>query len=103
MKIKLVIGQTWISETHPYESFKIYNGTIDTCVDSFKDETLSFEEQPEGCKIFFWERSNKTAFEEFVKSVKGENYDSTYPYAWAGESKKNYLLKKIKKFNMKLQ
>jgi len=40
--------------------------------------------------------------DKFIVEQKGENYDNTYPYAWAGESKKNTFVRKIKKYNMKL-
>jgi hypothetical protein len=99
--MKLEIGQVWISESNPHESFKIYDGIIDTCADAFRDESLPFSEQPETAKIFFWERVDREAFLKFVKEKKGDS-DSTYPYAWCGESKKGYLMSKIKKYNMKL-
>lgn len=100
--MKIQIGQTWVSEDSPHENFKIYDGIIDTCVDAFEDESLPFDEQPETTKIFFWERINTEEFNNFVASKKGDDYKSSYPYAWAGESKKQYILNKIKKFNMKL-
>jgi hypothetical protein len=100
--MKLKIGQTWISEESPHESFKIYDGIVDTCVDAFKDETIPFNEQPESAKIFFWERLDRKAFLEFVKSKKSENSESTYPYAWCGESKKNAIVSKIKNHKMRL-
>jgi hypothetical protein len=102
-QMKLKIDQTWKSENHPHENFKIYDVDIDTTCDCIKDFTLPFEQQPEASKIYFWERTNKEAFEQFVIDKKGNNYDSTYPYAWAGESKKSYLVSKIKKFNMELR
>ncbi|MEM5009304.1 hypothetical protein WKH57_01155 [Niallia taxi] len=102
MTYKLEIGQTWISEDHPHESFMIYDGIIDTCVDSFEDESLPFNEQPETTKIFFWERINRQAFFNFVEGKKGVNYDTTYPYSWCGETKKQTIVNKIKKYGMKL-
>lgn len=100
--MKLEIGQTWVSDEYPHENFKIYDGVIDTTCESVKDFTLPFEEQPDGSKIFFWERINGVVFMRFVAEKKGENAESTYPYAWCGEVKKGVLQSKIKKYNMKL-
>lgn len=99
--MNIQIGQTWISETHPHESFKIYDGVVDTCVDAFSDETIEFDKQPESCKIFFWERCEKAMFEKFLDEKLGIGRDSSYPYAWCGESKKSSIVKKIRKYNMK--
>ncbi len=101
-KLQLEIGQVWISESSPHENFKIYDGIVDTCVDAFEDESVPFNDQPESTKIFFWERLDRQSFLKFVEEKKGENSDSTYPYAWCGESKKASLVSKIKKHNMKL-
>ncbi|MCY8922166.1 hypothetical protein [Bacillus atrophaeus] len=98
--MELKIGQEWISEKHPHENFKIYGGIVDTCVDSFKDESIPFDEQPEGAKIFFWERTDNVSFNKYVESRLGSNRDSTHPFARCGESKKSGLIAKIKKFNM---
>lgn len=100
--MKLEIGQVWISESSPHENFKIYDGIVDTCADSFEDESIPFDKQPETAKIFFWERLDRKAFLNFVEDKKGKKADSTYPYAWCGESKKNSLVAKIKKHQMKL-
>lgn len=102
--IKLEIGQVWRSKTHPHEDFKIYDGIEDSIVLSDMEiyETLPFEKLPETAKIYFWERVNDNAFDEFVKSKKGEDYENTYPYAWSGECKKQVLVNKIKKYNMEL-
>jgi len=51
--MKLEIGQIWISEEYPYESFKIYDVDIDTCCDNKKDFTLPFEQLPEASKDLF--------------------------------------------------
>ncbi|WP_079709805.1 hypothetical protein [Paraliobacillus ryukyuensis] len=101
--LELKIGQEWISDDNPHESFKIYDGIIDTCVDAFKDETLSFDEQPESTKIFFWERINREAFNDFIDKVKGKDSENTYPYAWCGESRKATIVNKIKNNNMILR
>lgn len=100
--MKLEIGQTWVSQLNPHESFRIYNGVVDTCVDSFKDETIPFDEQPETTKIFFWERADRLAFDQFVKGKKGKNYENSFPYAWCGECKKSSLVSKIKNNEMVL-
>lgn len=100
--MKLEIGQKWISESNSYEDFEIYDGIVDTCDDSFEDESIPFNEQPESVKIYFWRRINDDAFEKFIVSKKGVNYESTYPYAWSGETKKKSIVNKIKKNNMKL-
>jgi hypothetical protein len=102
LKMELKIGQTWVSEESPHESFRIYDGFVDSTCDSIKDFNLPFDEQPESSKIFFWERLDRKIFLDFVKEKKGENFESTYPYAWCGESKKNTLVAKIKKHKMKL-
>lgn len=101
--MKIEIGQTWESKTYPHEDFRIYDGVIDTCVDSFEDHTLPFEQQPEGTKIFFWRRINDEAFDKFVVSKKGEKYETTFPYAWCGECKKSGIINKIRKYDMKLK
>lgn len=100
--MRLEIGQVWVSDSNPHESFKIYDGIVDTCVDAFEDESIPFNEQPESTKIFFWERTDRKAFLRFVEAKKGKKVDSTYPYAWCGESKKGVMVAKIKKNNMKL-
>ena len=100
--MKLEIGQVWVSESNPHESFKIYDGCVDTCVDAFEDESIPFDKQPETVKVFFWERLDREAFFKFVDEKKGKNRESTYPYAWCGESKKSSLVAKIKKNDMKL-
>jgi hypothetical protein len=97
MTIKLEIGQKWISKTHPHEDFKIYDIIIQ-----------EWDNHP--TEIFYcWERINFDAFIQFVADKKGMTVDefqksnkNTYPYAWAGESKKSYLKDKIKKINMQL-
>lgn len=100
--MKLEIGKVWISDINPHENFKIYDGIVDTCVDAFEDETIPFNEQPESVKIFFWERVNREAFSKFIEEKKGRYSETTYPYAWCGESKKSSLVAKIKKNNMRL-
>lgn len=102
-KTNLEIGQIWISESHPYESFKIYDGVGDGNVVDFYVHDFLFTELPEKAKIYFWKRVDQKAFEEFITEKKGENYDSTYPWAWCGESKKNILVNKIRKYNMVLK
>ncbi|PSA89279.1 hypothetical protein C6370_20115 [Bacillus atrophaeus] len=98
--MELKIGQEWISEKHPHENFKIYGGIVDTCVDLFNDESVPFDEQPEGAKIFFWERTDYASFDKYVESKLGRNRDSTHPFARCGETKKSGLIAKIRKFNM---
>ena len=63
MKIK--IDQTWISESHPHENFKIYDGILDSYILSDKDINLDieFDQAPEAAKIFFWERISLEAFD----------------------------------------
>ena len=102
--MKLKIGQTWISKTHPHEDFEIYDGVDDSFVMSDMElyGEYEFDELPETAKIFFWKRVNDDAFHEFIVSKKGENYDSAFPYANCGECKKGTLVNKIKKYNMKL-
>ncbi|MGN7183659.1 hypothetical protein [Cytobacillus kochii] len=100
--MKLEVGQVWESKEFPHENFRIYDGVVDTTVDAFEDEFMSFDEQPESCKIFFWERTNHKEFMKFVVDKKGLNSDSTYPYAWCGECKKSSIVRKIKKNNMNL-
>lgn len=99
--MKLKIGQTWLSDSHPHESFKIYDGIVDTCVDAFEDESIPFDEQPETVKVFFWERVDFDSFISFVEKKTG-NIESTYPYAWSSECKKSSLIRKIRKYNMYL-
>lgn len=104
--MKLKVGQRWISITNPHEDFEIYDGVEDSIVlsDLEKEYDLNdFENLPESAKVFFWRRINDEAFDDFVKSKKGDNYESTYPYTWCGESKKTVLVSKIKKYNMKLK
>lgn len=105
-KVKIEIGQEWISEENPHENFKIYGGEKDLIELSDLEIDYSFDlpfnKLPEKAKIYFWERTNTDAFNEFVKIKKGENCDSSYPYAWAGECKKSGILSKIKKNSMKL-
>lgn len=100
--MKLGIGQIWNSKKHPEQDFKIYDGTIDACMDAFQDESIPFDEQPETTKIFFWERTNEKAFDKFVEEKLGRNPSTTYPYAWCGESKKQSLVKRIRDFEMAL-
>lgn len=102
--MKLELHQTWLSESHPYESFVIYDGIADSFVLSDMEiyDDPEFEELPETAKIFFWKRYDKWAFHDFIVSKKGNDYDTTYPYASCGESKKAALVKKIKKYNMHL-
>jgi hypothetical protein len=98
MIIKLEIGQTWTSKTHPHENFKIYDIIIQEW-DNAPTDTY-----------YCWERLNNKEFLQFVadqKCMKLEEFlesnKNTFPYSWAGESKKSYLAYKIKKFNMELQ
>lgn len=98
----LRLGQVWKSEKYPHEDFKIYDGIADTCVDAFQDESIPFDEQPETVKIFFWERANQKAFNDFVDGKLGVNAVNTFPYMWCGECKKQVLIKKIKEYEMKL-
>ena len=102
--MKLCIGQKYISKTHPHEDFEIYNGVDDSFVMSDMElyGEYEFDELPETAKIFFWKRINLEAFDKFVASKKGEDYDTTFPYANCGECKKGTLVNKIKKYNMKL-
>lgn len=103
--MKLYIGQTWKSKTHPHEDFKIYDGVEDSIVlsDLEKEYDISdFDSLPETVKIFFWRRANDKAFHEFIVSKKGDDYGNTYPYANCGECKKSVLVDKIKKYNMEL-
>lgn|GEM_PF-3475674 len=95
----LGIGQIWWSSEFPHESFEIYSGIVDTTVDSFSDESLPFENQPEGAKIFFWKRADSDAFQGFIDD-KYKGRDSIYPHSWYGESKKSSLISKIKKYKM---
>lgn len=98
--MKIELYQTWLSESHPHESFVIYDGiNVETGIDH---GTNDFNELPEKAKIYCWKRYDKFAFDDFIKSKKGEDYDSTYPYAWAGECKKQGIVNKIKKFNMQI-
>lgn len=101
--MKIEIGQKWVSEKHPWQDFEIYDGVVDTCVDAFKDESIPFDEQPETAKIFFWRRNNDSAFEGFIRKVKGEDAETTHPYAWYGEGKKTAIVSKIKKYKMRLK
>jgi hypothetical protein len=103
--MKLEVGQKWVSESNPHEDFEIYDG----CEDDFVLSDLAgnhynskFEDLPESAKIYFWRRTNDEAFDKFIVSKKGENYDSTYPFAWSGECKRHPIVSKIKKFGMKL-
>jgi hypothetical protein len=93
----LEIGQTWISENDPHESFKIYDIIIQ-----------EWDNHPTNV-LYCWQRINHTLFIKFVAAKKGitvtefeESNKNTYPYAFAGESKKSNLVNKIKKFNMEL-
>jgi len=102
--MELKIGQEWISDSHPHENFQIYGGIYDTYSE------VEFDKLPESNKIYFWERTNEQAFDNFIKKVKGKSVSdlikedrNTFPYAWAGECKKQSLVNKIKKYNMKLK
>jgi hypothetical protein len=102
--MELEIGQKWESETHPHENFEIYDRSVDSYVLSDMGISVvnTFDELPETAKLFFWQRTNKEEFDQFLISKKGKEYDTTYPYAWAGESKKKTIMNKINKYNMKL-
>jgi hypothetical protein len=104
--MKIEIGQKWISETHPHENLEIYDGEKDLIEISDMEIDYAFDipfnDLPEKAKIYFWQRTNKEAFDKFIVKKKGNSYDTTYPYAWAGESKKSAITSKIKKYNMKL-
>lgn len=102
--MKLLIGQEWMSESHPHENFKVTGGVIDTCSDQYdhdKHFELPFVLNLESTKIFFWERTDAESFNAFLYEKIGDK-DSTYPYAWNGECKKPALVRRIKKYNMKL-
>jgi len=100
--MKLKLGDIWISESHPQESFEIYGGSVDTCTDMEVKYDKSFEEQYEYNKIFFWRKHDIDKFNKYIEHKLGNKVNSTYPYAWCGECKKYTLTKKIKDFNMKL-
>ena len=93
----LAKGQVWISEVNPHENFKIY--------DIIEQE---WDNHPK--EVFYcWERTNINEFNEFIATKKKMTVDeflnsnkTTFPYAWCGESKKNSLVAKIKKNNMRL-
>ncbi|MBA4293785.1 hypothetical protein C0431_12555 [bacterium] len=97
------VGQTWVSLTHPHESFQIVGGTIDTCSDAYEEDMYGrpFEDHPESTKIFFWNRSDLNAFNDFLDSKFGDR-PNTYPYAWTGECKRGSLLNKIRAYHMTL-
>ncbi|WP_342532720.1 hypothetical protein MHB40_14760 [Lysinibacillus sp. FSL K6-0057] len=99
--MRLKLGQIWISESHPHESFMIYSGEIDTCTDSEIKYDESFDNQYECNKIFFWDRYDTDAYIDFLTHKLGRTID-TYPYASCGECKKGSLVRKIRKYNMKL-
>lgn len=99
--MKLEVNQIWISDTHPHESFKIYAGEINTCAEVDVKYGEPFENQPEGAKIYFWERYDDKAYTEFLLDKLGRTYN-TYPYAFGGACGKSSLVSKIKKYNMKL-
>ena len=102
--VKLLIGQEWVSKSHPHENFRITGGVIDTCSDQYdhdKHFELTFDVNPESTKIFFWERTNIETFNKFLSKEIGDK-DSAYPYSWNGECKKPTLVRRIKKYDMKL-
>lgn len=102
--MKLTIGQEWVSEFYPHESFRITSGVIDTCSDAYDYERhhdKQFDEHPESTKIFIWERYDKESFQLFLNENVKSN-DSSYPFAWDGDCKKTFLVKRIRKFEMKL-
>ncbi|ODA08220.1 hypothetical protein [Paenibacillus polymyxa] len=89
----LQLGQKWISKEYPHEDFEIYGGT---------------ESMYEW--LWFWERINKQAFDEYIVKKKGSTPEeltkqgrNTYPYAWTGECSGANLKTKIKKYNMVLK
>ncbi|QSF43454.1 hypothetical protein [Paenibacillus tianjinensis] len=93
MSITIDFGQEWISKESPRENFKIYGGT------EYNDEF-----------IWFWERANESAFEEFIIQKKGASIKelikqgkNTYPYVFAGECNSKTLKERIKKYNMQLK
>lgn len=93
MSISLEFGQEWISKEFPHENFKIYGGT------EYSDEF-----------IWFWERSNESAFEEFIVQKKGASIKeligqgkNTYPYVYAGECSSKALKGRVKKYDMRLK
>lgn len=53
--MKIEIGQICVSESHPHESFKIYDGIEDSFVLSDMEiyHKIPFNELPETAKIFF--------------------------------------------------
>lgn len=100
--MKLNLGDIWISKEHPHENFKVYAGIVDSCHESYPFDVDSFDNLPESAKILFWERTNNEAFDKFLDNKLGENRQNNYPYGFCGETKKSYLVNKIKKFNMEL-
>lgn len=100
--MRLRLGDIWISESHPHESFEIYGGTVDTCTDAEVKFDKSFDEQYESNKIFFWRKHNIEEFNKYIEKKLEKQSLNTYPYTWCGECKKYALTKKIKDFNMKL-
>jgi hypothetical protein len=97
MKIKLEVGQKWVSDTHPHEDFEIY-------------DIIYYPDEDDPTEIYYcWKRINEKAFNKYVELkkgmtieelyAKGKNY---YPYAWYGETQRNNIIRKIKKYNMKL-
>jgi hypothetical protein len=98
----LDIGQKWVSKEHPYEDFEIYDGTYDERILGEKDLSYDtpFFQLPESAKIFFWKRINEKEFNKFLDEHGKKNSESTYPFAWFGESKKDTLIRKINKYNM---
>lgn len=101
--MKLQLGDIWISDTHPHESFEIYGGVLDTCTDTEVRWDKYYEEQPESIKILFWRKHDLDVFNTYAdKNKKNKENQSTYPYAWCGECKKYSLTKKIKEYNMRL-
>ncbi len=98
--MKLTIGQVWISETHPHESFKIYDGKLVDSKHSFKRKVKEFDEQPESIKIYMWERADRESYLSYSEKAMGDKLSGTLPYAWASECKRETLMRKIRKFDM---
>lgn len=85
-------GQVWESDVNPHEDFEIYGGIGEM-----------------GEEVWFWERVNHEAFNEFMNIKKGGTVEelikqgkNTYPYAWAGECNSSALKAKIRKSDMRL-
>jgi hypothetical protein len=97
LKINLEVGQKWISDTHPHEDFEIYDVIVQ-----------EWDNHP--TEVFYcWKRINEEAFKKYVEFKKGMTIEELYaigknyyPYAWYGETKRSNIIRKIKKYNMKL-